>query len=424
MTTYAAWLRGLGEQRLTEVLRLRPDAYAGIEPDSVEDLAVRLASFPSVVAALEQLDVRGLEIVEVLQALGDGASRDRLDGLVDQVLPRGELEEALGTLERLALAWFERDGTLRLPEAMRHLVPAPLGLGAPLRRLLGTANAEALKQLVRAIGMQPAGRKDENLGKLTAYFSDPKAVRTLVDSAPKATQRLLRELAFSGPLLEQPDYGYGYRTSNTRNPTVQWAQDRALLLRRDWSYLELPREVGWALRGEDWHPPFTPAPPPLAYVDVPADMVARQEAAAAAEAVDTATALLDACSETPVALLKAGGVGAREVRRLAKALRVDEDVVALWLEVADAAGLLAQVGGEVLVTDAYDDWRAAQPAERLAPLLTAWWPLPHAPTHRVDLGGQTRVPLSLKAHDGDLGGQLRRALVELAGAAAGRAVAS
>ncbi len=251
VTTYAAWLRGLGEQRLTEVLRLRPDAYAGIEPDSVEELAVRLASFPSVVAALEQLDVRGLEVVEVLQALGDGASRDRLDGLVGPVLPRKELEEALGTLERLALAWFERDGTLRLPEAMRHLVPAPLGLGAPLRRLLGTTNAEALKQLVRAIGMQPAGRKDENLGKLTAYFSDPKTVRTLVDSGPKATQRLLRELAFSAPLLEQPDYGYGYRTSNIRNPTVQWAQERALLLRRDWNYLELPREVGWALRGED-----------------------------------------------------------------------------------------------------------------------------------------------------------------------------
>ena len=425
VTTYADWLRGLGEKRLAEVLRLRPDASPPLAgPSSVEELASRLAFFPSVAHALGRVDVRALEIAEVLQALDDGASRDRLDGLVASVLPPGELEEAVRTLERLALVWFERDGTLHLPEGMRQLVAAPLGLGAPLRRLLSTMTADPLRSMLTAIGVKPAGRKDDNLARLVAHLSRPKNVRTLVDSGPPAARRLLRDLAFNGPLLEQPSFGYGYRSSSPGNPGVDWAQQRALLLRRDWNYLELPREVGWALRGEDWHPPFTPAPPPLSYVDVSPEAVSRQEAAAAAEALDTATALLDAWSETPVAVLKAGGVGARELRRLAKELRVGEDVVALWLEVSAAAGLLMHSHDGLLVTEAYDEWRAAAPAERLAPLLTAWWSLPHSPTHRLDASGSAIPALAGKAVGGNAGRRLRSALLELAGAWPGRGVAS
>ena len=70
MTTYGAWLRNLGEQRLAEVLRLRPDACAPPHPADFAALAGRLSDRSSVLHALSTLDVRGLELAELLQALG------------------------------------------------------------------------------------------------------------------------------------------------------------------------------------------------------------------------------------------------------------------------------------------------------------------------------------------------------------------
>ena len=129
-------------------------------------------------------------------------------------------------------------------------------------------------------------------------------------------------------------------------------------------------------RGADWRARFDPEPPPLVLGDASNEMVARETAAAGTLAVERVGALLDAA---PVALLKSGGVGARELRRLGADAR-------LWLELAYGAGLLGYADGALTPTPAYDDWRAASPGGRLVPLLRAWRSLPVAPlaTHRPD----------------------------------------
>jgi len=79
-------------------------------------------------------------------------------------------------------------------------------------------------------------------------------------------------------------------------------------------------------------------------------------------------------------------VGARELRRLAKAVGAEERVARLWLELGYLAGLLGaapSTAGEpsrgLLPTDAYDSWCTAEPADRYVPLLRVWWRLPNAP---------------------------------------------
>jgi hypothetical protein len=182
------------------------------------------------------------------------------------------------------------------------------------------------------------------------------------------------------------------------------------------------------MAGELWsaaiHPldlggPFQPRPPRLALADADPVAVARETAAAATTAVERATALLDAVDAAPVALLKPGGVGSRELRRLAKSVRSDEPEVRLWLELAYAAGLLGVSGGQVLPTEAYDDWCAAEPAARLPQLLRAWPHLPAAPLAERRPGGDP-LPAALlrdatSLATADLRAALLRSLGDLPG---------
>ncbi|MCW6006971.1 helicase C-terminal domain-containing protein, partial [Micromonospora sp. CPCC 205371] len=122
--------------------------------------------------------------------------------------------------------------------------------------------------------------------------------------------------------------------------------------------------------------PCDPGRPPPRLPRAPAEAAAREAAAAAGAAVEQAAAVFGAA---PVVLLKSGGVGARELRRLAKSAGCGESQVRLWLELGYAAGLLGITEARVLPTDAYDTWCAASPAARLRPLLRAWSRLPAAP---------------------------------------------
>jgi hypothetical protein len=92
------------------------------------------------------------------------------------------------------------------------------------------------------------------------------------------------------------------------------------------------------------------------------------------------SALLDEAGRTPIAILKAGGVGNRELRRLVKFIGCPDPDVRLGLAVAHRAGLLALTSDEGTPTTGYDGWLRTEPAERLAALLHAWWFLPYAPT--------------------------------------------
>jgi hypothetical protein len=88
----------------------------------------------------------------------------------------------------------------------------------------------------------------------------------------------------------------------------------------------------------------------------------------------TAT-ILEACATEPPPVLKAGGLGVRELRRLARAADVDEPVAGLLLEIAYEAGLLARTPDADptwLPTAAFDSWQAIPAERRWTRLAEAW----------------------------------------------------
>jgi len=382
-TPLARWLATLDPERLAEIVARRPEAAAAPAPRNLLELADRLSARTSVAEAFRPLPEPGVQVIEALQALLEGAPegtdevrRADLVALLGRVPGDAELEATLGMLAQRALVWPESD-RLRMVDPLRRAFAHPLRLGRPLAHLLAPKVAGDLKRVAERLRRPALRLKRDMIDDLVGWLGEPRNVQALVSRAPEATRVLLTEAATNGPLVSAEGAGYGY--AGVFPPEVTWALERGLLVADGWQLAEMPREIALALRGTDWRAPFTPAPPLPSYVPVDPSAVGTEAAAAAGSALDEVTAVLESCSAAPLALRKSGGVGAREVRRLAKTTGVAESAVRLWLELAQAAGLLAVAGGEVLVTDEYDDWCAAEPGRRLAALLRAWWELDALP---------------------------------------------
>ena len=409
-TGLAAWLRAGGTERVAAVLAQRPDVVAP-PPAGLAELAERLSARASVLRVVDRLDRPCLQVVETLQLLGDGARRDDLERLHGG---GPDLERALGRLVELALVWPDGTQWVRLAAAARSLTAAPHGLGERLRPLLTTLGAAAQRDLAERTGCPPGS-------DLHAYLVDPGRVRAVAVEAPPEVAGLLERLVRGSPRLPGVYRAHPLDTV-FGPPEVRWLMERGLVFGSSWSTVDLPCEVALALRGPVALPLDPEPPSPLrGAVDVGAVDAAAGRAALAA--LDGVIRVVEACEATPVAQLKTGGVGVRELRRLAKLLRAQEADVRLWLELAAAAGLVAVAGAEVLPAEGFDGWRAADPAARLAVLLRAWWELPVVPSAPLrDIDGAR--PPALGPGLRGLGRVLRRAvLTELARGSAADATA-
>jgi Helicase conserved C-terminal domain len=130
------------------------------------------------------------------------------------------------------------------------------------------------------------------------------------------------------------------------------------------------------------------APDPVVSTTTPDDV----DAAAAGAVIDLLReldVLLETLSAAPVSELRSGGLGIREVKRLAKTTGIDEPRLGLILEVAAAAGLIARgipdpppTHGDPpywAPTVAADRFTAMSPAERWHLLAATWLELPGRP---------------------------------------------
>lgn len=376
------WLRSLGEDGLAALLERRPDVVAAPLPESLAEVAARLDSPPSVIAALRGLDLPTVQLVEALAALGGWATRpalDRLLGVPERADPVA-VDAALQTLRDAAL--LLPAPSLALADTARRVVPQPLGLGPPAAALLEAYTAENLKSLAQRLGLRPAGRKAELFAAVLGALSDHERVRAVVAAGPAAAREMLIKVAVTGD--EVYDYAYFSPRYAADDTPQRWAQARGLLLREQaWGgRLVMPAEVGLALRGEDYVAPFEPVPPRVPRATVAAEHAERAEraaTAAGAAALRLVTGMLDEASRAPLAQLKNGGIGVREARRLGKALGFEVADVKLALSLAHGAGLLDLSADTVAPTARYDEWLRSEPADRLAGLLAAWWRLRHAP---------------------------------------------
>ncbi|MFD7706866.1 helicase-associated domain-containing protein [Streptomyces sp. NPDC059786] len=310
------------------------------------------------------------------------------------------LDAALETLADHALVWPDGQGLLHMAEPLRHAWHSPLGLDAPLARLLADTTSEELRRMLVALDIPaPGTTKKDRLATLLEHHSDPERVAAVVASAPVATRKLLeRRARHQGEQgQEQTEFLMLGAPRADSESGARWALERGLLVQVRYSGYEparMPAEVTLALRGADWHAPFKPCPPIVQTVSVSEAEVDREAAAAATAFTAHATSVLAACAASPPARLKSGGVGTRELSRIGKATQCDDIVVRLVLETAYEGGLLARDGDRVAATEGYDAWAEREPAEQLTELLQAWRTLPLTATQARDEAGKALSALA------------------------------
>lgn len=392
--TFADHLRALPDDGLAALIALRPDLVVPI-PVDISALAVRAQSRMSVARALDGLDRFTLEVLDAVRL-----SRDRLGG-ADAA---GATGTAGGTGAGGTGAGGGANGAGGGDHAggattLRSIVSltAPGGIDAErvrdaverLRALCLVYGPDHALRLVASVdeicSPYPAGlgRRAEKLDPAAgALVDDPARLRRSVLAAPPAARAILDRLAAGPPIgtTAAPD-------SDSDSP-VRWLLTQRLLVQVAADTVELPREVALLLRRESGplgalhpHPPALPAP-----VRDPA-AVDRAGAGQVLETVRNAGALLEAIGAEPVPALRSGGVGVRDLRRLARTAAVDEATAALLLEVCHAAGLIGEVsssagdatGVAFLPAAGYDAWRASPIAARWHRLARAWLVMTRAP---------------------------------------------
>ena len=260
--------------------------------------------------------------------------------------------------------------------ALTAALPRPLHLGPRIADLLAPRAVDDLRTRASALGLNPTARKHDLVAAIADFYRDGDAVRALYAAAPSAQRERLAEAAWRGPAL---DYGGSFFYTGRPDPAIAWLLTHGLVI-ADWQQIVVPREVALAIRGDDWHPTLTPRPDVETTVGVSIDVVDEDAAAAAALATEHMTLVVDACEVAPPTLLKTGGVGVRDLRRIAKATALPEPAVRLWLTLALDVGLIDVEDDGLVPTPGYDAWLAEPPAQRLALLVDAWWDLRTVPT--------------------------------------------
>ncbi len=379
-TSLLDWLRSRDDATLVDLLRLRPDLGVPPPPD-LTVLATRAGIRASVNRACEDLDTFTLAVLEALVVAGADSGPvplDRVAGLLGGGSGTGQgrvtaaartaaaaaaarLATAVDTLRARALLWDD-DGSTGGPDG------GP-GTGEPGVRLVPAT--------LDVVSRYPGG-----LGRPSAALAERAVLDELLADTPPEQQRVLEALAAGPPI------GRSKVPAEGADPSpVQRLVSRGLLLRVDPETVELPREVGLALRGPAPLAALATEEPVLATVDRTAATIDATAAGAVLELLRRVEALLAAWSAEPPAVLRSGGLGVRELRKLSRELGLDTRESALLVEVVVAAGLVADSegtgsasnGSEWVPTTAADLWRAGGIEQRWVALARAWLELPRLP---------------------------------------------
>ncbi|WP_125610086.1 helicase-associated domain-containing protein [Specibacter cremeus] len=193
----------------------------------------------------------------------------------------------------------------------------PAGLGRPLRELAAArpqSRHPALELDPAELAGLLAGAPPQALGVLEKFVDSP------LGTVSGARRSVSAEAAGANP--------------------VDWLLFHGLLVAIDDFHVELPFEVGVLLRRGRIIADFAPAPPAVPVERVKTSVCANAALSAIGSSLRAMTALLGEVSATPVQTLRSGGVGVREVRRLAKTLSTDMAQVCFHLELAAMAHLV------------------------------------------------------------------------------------
>lgn len=344
-----SWLAELSDERLIRLLELRPD-LAQPAPGSIAALAMRAQARQSVRAATDELDFLRLAVIDALLVLhADTAPVPiaKLLALIGDRAPEADVVDALDDLKERALVWGDTE------------VRVATDAGAALPWYPGQAILE-----------DEARTRDQ--------------IAELLDNLDDGELIVLDKLLEGSPVGRTRDAAPGAPPDRP----VPRLLAKGLLRQIDAETVILPRQVGQVLRGEDPGPVQLSPPDPVVTTTTPDDV----DAAAAGAVIDLLRELevtLETLSTTPVPELRSGGLGIREVKRLAKVTGIDDARIGLILELAAAAGLIASGmpdprpddgdGPYWAPTVAADRFAEASTADRWLLLASTWLDLPRRP---------------------------------------------
>jgi len=291
------WLRARDDRQLVALLRARPD-LAVPAPSDLTVLAGRLNTGPSVWRAMESLTQFHIQLLQAMAALDAekrAVDRTALRGFLGPDVPDDAFDEALGGLEALALV-RGHDMVVMASAVLAVLGTYPAGLAAA-----GSMSVEQARSAVAELDGTARG-----------------IVERLANGQPRGTTD----------------------SRSTVGRAVKSLVGAGLLRRVDADTVELPREVALAVRGDRPLGPLQVQPPAEGVVAHGVGTIDGTAAGQAVAAIDRVRRLLDGIGQNPPPALRSGGLGIRELRRLAKQAAVDEHITALDVELLAAMGLI------------------------------------------------------------------------------------
>lgn len=423
-------LGGFDEKRLAALLERRRD-LAWPAPRSLSELLRRAGHPQSISRALDHVDLPTSYLLRAVLAVGGISSIDQvreLLGLDDATA----VEEAASKAEGLLLlARRGRGGDELLAHTALDQVLRTGRLGPSVGELLEQMTVEQLAWVARCRELEITSRRKSDLVKmLAAAVSDGELTRELISGAPGAVQEVVAKMSRGGS-AGYPVYDL-YPSPYLRhkpNPTpVEWLAWRGFVMKRDWYGCVMPREVTLALRhGRLFDDVRTDPPVITARSRLPEAISEAGALDAAGAIVEDVEAAVSAIAVTPAKLLKAGGVGVRELRRIAKEAELAEERAVLALELAGVADLVGYLtnhlepSSDAAPTAAFDVWCEDEFGERWWRLASNWLAVEGFPSFAgcKDTDDKLVPPLRLYGATSDAARQREVVLTCLAGLAPG-----
>ncbi|MGW2161138.1 helicase-associated domain-containing protein [Nonomuraea sp. NPDC001699] len=374
---FTEWIRGRTDEQLRALVSARPELITPV-PAHLEGLAARAASPSAIGRVLDRLDRFTLAVVETLAVQDGPVTKAALRGLVGRALAAGRpepaLTAALDRLRDLALV-FGPDNALDLGPGVRKVLEEPAGLGPRAADVFRHHPPEQLDEMADDIAPGTDGPGKE---RLAAVLASPEA---LVEAVSPEARGALDQLVWGPPTGRVPNARREVRVASARSP-IEELLARGLLAATGEESVTLPREVGLHLRGGRVHRDLLAVPPALGGAARDRELADRTAAGQAFSFVRSVEELCERWSVDPPGVLRTGGLGVRDMKRTSTDLDLPEWAVALVVEVAHAAGLVAAGGGvdgEWLPTSGYDLWRVRATADRWVTLAAAWLHMDRVP---------------------------------------------
>ena len=319
--TFADELRARSDEDLATIFKLRPDLVTPV-PNDFSALAARASSTPSLVRALDSLNLWHYQIVEAACALPEPFKKSEL-----VVVTSEETAFALDHLWQMGLLYKEGNN-YRTPTNLKLL-----------------------------IGEEPAG-----LGPISVKKFDFATLKQI----PKASQEVLAKLTWGPPRGQ---------IANIKKPgnAIGWLLENNVLVAIDSHTVALPREIAIKLRGGKIHKEIVSTAANLKGKKVDQKQVDLAAVANISTILRWCEELLHNLSDEPPTALRTGGLGVRDLKRIAEHLGVDETCAGFVAELCYLGGLVVvDSDDQILPTSAFDIWLSKSAEERWFSLVVLW----------------------------------------------------